>query len=320
MWSFSSGRLFEKCQRAWFYKNHVASGTSLNPLQREAYILSKLQSISAWRGRIVDEVISSRIVPALEKGWKLDKQGILQYARLLFDNQRSFAKGNSIRQEGMSQAKAGNNFAAFYVVEYGIGVNRDDLIRAWQEIKQALSNLLEMRELIEDLRQAERLISQRSLTFSVLDARARAVPDLIAFFDNQPPLIVDWKVHAFANRDYRLQLTAYALALVRSSPHQDFPAYLGQYEPEDIRLVEAQLLTNVLRRYKLIPRDIDALENHIVDSFMEMKLAIGEETAKSLNAFDYPVTEFAGVCEQCAFRKLCWEDPVWQESKQMTLL
>jgi hypothetical protein len=320
MWSFSSGRLFEKCQRAWFYKSHVASATSLNPLQREAYLLSKLQSISAWRGRIVDEVISSRIVPALKKGWNLEKQAILQYARLLFDDQRSFAKANSIRQEGMSQAKAGRSFAAFYVVEYGIGVKRDDLVRAWQEIKQALSNLIEMRKLLEDLRQAERLISQRSLTFSVLEAKARAVPDLIVFFVDQPPLIVDWKVHAFANRDYRLQLAAYALALVRSSPHQDFPASLAQYEPEDVRLIEAQLLRNVLRPYKLIPNDIDGLENHIVDSFMEMNLAMGESPTKSLNAFDYPVTEYAGVCEQCPFRKLCWEDPVWQESKQMTLL
>lgn len=320
MWSFSSGRLFDKCQRAWFYKSHVASAMSMNPLQREAYLLSKLQTISAWRGRIVDEVISTRIVPALEKGWRLNAQAILQYARLLFDNQRKFATSNCFRQEGMSQAKAGKDFAAFYVVDYGIGVNRDDLICAWQEIKQALLNFLSMHELLEDLRGAERLIAQRSLTFSVFQAKARAVPDLIAFFPDQPPLIVDWKVHVFASRDYRLQLAAYALALVRSNPHQDFPESLAQYEPEDVRLIEAQLLTNVLRPYKLIPRDIEGLENHIVESFMEMNLAMGDNTTKSLNAFDYPVTEYPGACEPCPFRKLCWEDPVWQESKQMTLL
>ncbi len=152
MWSFSTGRLFEKCQRAWFYKSHVASAVSLNPLQREAYLLSKLQTISAWRGRIVDEVIGARIIPTLEKGGRLDELGILQYARLLFDNQRKFAMSNCFRNEGMSQAKGGKDFAAFYVVDYGIGVHRDDLIRAWQEIKQALLNLLRMHELLDDLR------------------------------------------------------------------------------------------------------------------------------------------------------------------------
>lgn len=320
MWSFSNGRLFEKCQRAWFYKSHVASARSMKPLQREAYVLSKLQTLSGWRGKIVDEVISARIVPALEKGWRLDAQGVLEYARMLFDNQRGFATLNRIREEGMTQAKAGRDFAAFSVVDYGIGVNRDDLVRAWQEIKQALLNLLNMHELLEDLRGAERLIAQRSLTFSIYHAKARAVPDLIAFFPNQPPLIVDWKVHAFATRDYRFQLAAYALALVRSNPHRDFPASLAQYEPEDVRLIEAQLLTNILRPYKLITRDIDGLENRIVESLMEMNLAMGESTTNSLNAFDYPVTEYPGVCEQCVFRKLCWEDPVCQEPKQMTLL
>ncbi len=99
MWSFSNSRLFGKCQRAWFYKNHVANANATkNPLQREAYILSKLQSVSAWRGRIVDDVISQRIVPALEKGWTLNASLILEYARLLFDKQREFAMLNRVRE------------------------------------------------------------------------------------------------------------------------------------------------------------------------------------------------------------------------------
>jgi len=69
MWSFSNGRIFDKWQRWWFYKNHVANANATkNPLQREAYLLSKLQTIWGWRGEIVDHVISEKIVPALDTG------------------------------------------------------------------------------------------------------------------------------------------------------------------------------------------------------------------------------------------------------------
>lgn len=321
MWSFSNSRLFGKCQRAWFYKNHVANANATkNPLQREAYILSKLQSIFAWRGRIVDDVISERIVPALEKGWTLNANAILEYARLLFDKQREFAMLNRVREPGMSQSKAGEAFAAFYPVEYGTGVSREELNRAWKEIEQAVLNLLAMRELLDDLRRAERLVAQRNLMFSIFQVKARAVPDLIAFFRDEPPLIVDWKVHIFGTRDYRLQLATYAIALVRCVPHQDFPSSLALYAPEDVRLIEAQLLTNVLRPYKLTEQDIEATESRIIESSMEIGLAAGDGFIKELDAFDYPVTEYPETCLTCPFRKLCWEEQVCRESKQMTLL
>jgi hypothetical protein len=321
MWSFSNGRLFNKCQRAWFYKNHVANANATkNPLQREAYILSKLQSVAAWRGNLVDHVISTRVVPALEKGWNLNAGAILQYARSLFERQWAFATAARVREPGMSQSKAGEDFAAFYAVEYGIGVSQEDKDKAWVDVETALQKLLGMREVLDDLRRAERLIAQRNLMFSVFQATARAVPDLIAFYRDEPPLIVDWKVHSFGNADYRLQLAAYALGLLRCSPHQDFPSSLAPYEPEDIRLIEVQLLKGVPRPYKLESRDVEAVESHILDSFLSMNLAEGDAPATSRDAFEYPVTEYPETCVKCQFRKLCWEEPVCRESRQMTLL
>lgn len=321
MWSFSNGRLFDKCQRAWFYKTHVANANATkNPLQREAYILSKLQTVWGWRGKIVDHVISQRIVPALQNRWALNPAAVLEYAFLIHRKQSEFALLNRVREPGMSQAKGGEAFAAFYAVEYGNGVGPEELAHAWEEIEQAVRNLLNMAELLDDLRRAEKLIPQRSLTFSVFQTKAKAVPDLIAFFPNEPPLIIDWKVHTFGDRDYRVQLAAYAVALVRSKPHQDFPVTRSVYAPEDIRLIEAQLLTNVVRPYKLTGQDVDSVESRIVGSSLEMSLAEGDNEAKALDPFDYPVAEYPEACEKCLFRKLCWKDQVCQESKQMTLL
>jgi hypothetical protein len=321
MWSFSNGRLFDKCQRAWFYKTHVANANATkNPLQREAYILSKLQTVWGWRGKIVDHVITERIVPALQNPRALNPDTILEYALLIHRKQSEFALLNRVREPGMSQTKGGEAFAAYYAVEYGNGVSSEELAHAWEEIEQAVRNLLSMAELLNDLRRAEKLIPQRSLTFSVFQTKAKAVPDLIAFFPNEPPLIVDWKVHTFGDRDYRLQLAAYAVALARSKPHQDFPVGRSVYAPEDIRLIEAQLLTNVVRPYRLTGQDVDSVESRIVESSMEMSLAAGENAMKVLDPFDYPAAEYPEACEKCLFRKLCWKDKVCQESKQMTLL
>ena len=313
--------MFGKCQRQWFYKNHVANANATKkPLQREAYILSKLQTVAAWRGKIVDHVISLRIIPALEKGWDLRKGAVLDYARSIFDKQREFAMLNRVREPGMSQKKGGEAFAAFYAVDYGIGITKEEMDSAWRDVEKAILTLLDTHELLDLLRSADRLVAQRNLVFSIFQTKAKAVPDLIAFFRGEPPLIVDWKVHTFGTTDYRLQLATYAVALVRCAPHQDFPADLSSYSPTDVRLLEAQLLTNVLREYALIERDIDDIESHIADTAMQMALAAGDGSSNQLNAFDFPATEYPENCEKCPFRALCWEEPTCQVSRQMTFL
>ena len=63
-----------------------------------------------------------------------------------------------------------------------------------------------MEDLVARLRAADRLITQRSLTFAHADISVRAVPDVIAFKGDEAPAIIDWKVHAFGWRDAWLQL------------------------------------------------------------------------------------------------------------------
>jgi hypothetical protein len=67
-WSFSAARTFAACQRKWFYSNIFAYWGAKDKLRKEAYYLKQLQSIYAWRGSLVDKVISRKIVPAMKKG------------------------------------------------------------------------------------------------------------------------------------------------------------------------------------------------------------------------------------------------------------
>src|SRR6266511_1499673 len=107
IWSFSNSHLFKKCQRQWYFKTHVANANAKKiPLRREAYLLSKLQSIAAWRGSVVDHVIGRRVVPALNNGWGINLANVLSYAKSVFDAQLRFARQHRIREPGMSVAKA----------------------------------------------------------------------------------------------------------------------------------------------------------------------------------------------------------------------
>jgi hypothetical protein len=319
IWSFSNSHLFKKCQRQWYFKTHVANANAKKiPLQREAYLLSKLQSIAAWRGSLVDHVISRRVVPALGNGWNISLAKTLEYTRTVFDAQLDFALRHRVREPGMSVAKCGDTFAAFHSVEYGLEVGDDEIARAWADVELALTNLLRMRELFTTLGAAVKLVAQRPITFPYFGVTVRAVPDLIAFFETGSPLIVDWKVHSFGLHDYRLQLATYAVALARCEPHKDFPPALSLYAPADIRLLEVQLLTDQRREYTLSDSDIEGIDSYIAETATGMVLADGESGKGALRPFDYPVTQYPDTCQRCPFRKPCWESEVWQESKQIS--
>jgi len=321
-WSWSNGRMFQKCQRQWYLKTFVASHNARDDRRREAYLLSKLQSVSAWRGSLVDAVISQKIVPAIKNRRAIGVFETLEHARGLFDSQWEYAMQHGLRQKDFVRSEEGDSFAAFHAVEYGLKIRPEEREKAWSEVEKALTNLFEMNELLSTLRTASQLFTQSPLVFPHFDVNIRSVPDLIAFYYNAPPMIIDWKVSIFGANDYRLQLGTYALALVRSNSYPDFPASLSIYKPTNIRLLEAQLLSGQMREYSLTDADIEEIETYIAQSASQMALALGDEPDDDqIRPFDFPVTNNPDLCERCNFKSLCWQEKnLWAEWKQMSLL
>ena len=134
----------------------------------------------------------------------------------------------------------------------------------------------------------------------------RAVPDLIAFFADQPPAIVDWKVHAFGVRDYRDQLLTYAIGLMRAKPHRDFPSELRRWKEMDIRLFEVQLLRGIIRTHPIEESDLIAADERIAENILTLQLATRSEDERELQASDFPTAVDPRTCQTCPFRKLCW--------------
>lgn len=323
-WSFSHSRTFGRCPRQWFFATQLAKWNRPDPLAREAFLLSKLQSLSAWRGSLVDGVICDEIIPTLRTTSVVSRERVLAAARERFDRQLEFAKHRRWREDGMTATRAGISYAAFYAVEYGQDFEAD-VESAWLDIDRALTHFLEMSELLRTLRKASQLLPQRTLAFRHSGTSVTARPDLIALFRTGPPLIVDWKVHSAGAKDYRLQLALYAIALKRCRPHKDFPVDLRNHQPEDIKLIEAQLLTKQLRPYSLTKHDIQDTENHISTTATRMWLSVRPNLDEPIRFTDMPVTIFPDTCQRCPFRSICWKDfspkeEPCQDSKQISSL
>jgi hypothetical protein len=89
IWSFSTHNMFRRCQRQWFYNCVLANARAKDPLRKEAYRLSKLQNVNAWRGHIVDETISQMVVASASRGTLAPLVRVVDYARHLFEEEKT---------------------------------------------------------------------------------------------------------------------------------------------------------------------------------------------------------------------------------------
>jgi hypothetical protein len=301
--------MFRQCQLLWFLKTKVANAKAKDPFRREAYLLSKLQSLWAWRGQLVDQLLGTEIMKAFDSRQPVNLDDLVRKARSHFALQADFARRHRIREPGMSPAKAGLAFAAWHAIEYAEPITDADIEMAWRDVELALRNLCSMPELWDLLWAASQCIVQRPLQFESFGVKVKAIPDLIAFYVDAPPWIIDWKVHRKGSYGSRSQLALYALALARCRPHRDFPSPSHIGDPTELRLLEVQLLTRQQRFYRLCDEDIAAVEDLIAASADEMLLAGGDQSSYDQQAADFAVAHSPGTCQRCAFRKLCWEMP-----------
>ena len=201
-WSYSASRSFRQCQRQWFFKNIAANANAKDPFRRRAYLLSKLQSISAWRGSIVDRVISETLIPNLNRGTSINLSEATNCARELFDRQLAYARRHPITDLSLKVSQEGDDFAVLHAMEYEGELLEHEIERAWCEVETALVHLFSLEEIKRILKSANYIVPQRALQFKLMDeVTVLATPDAILFRGDATPAIIDWKVHAFGTRD-----------------------------------------------------------------------------------------------------------------------
>ena len=208
MISVTGYKQFKFCQRQWVYKNIVAdSRVKNNTFRREVTLLSKLQTVYAWRGTVVDNILSRYLVNAINNKIPIKKEYFIGQAMNMFDRQLEYALFQKYREPG---AIITNNpdFNALLECELEEGISDEAVNIAKEDLVAALYNLLDDTEFINYLKTAKLIISQRQLKYYFDRFCVVSKPDLIAFFENDPPHIFDWKVHSHGTATYDEQLIA----------------------------------------------------------------------------------------------------------------
>ena len=311
-WSYSAQRMFSRCQRQWFYSAFAANPTARDPLRRRALYYGQLNTISAWRGRLVDTVISAHVVPTLSDPLNetpMELNGALRIARRIFDAQRAYAAEHRAKSIDVTISKEGEKFALLFENEFGEPPAAAAFDQAWIEIETALANFWKSDAIWSVLRDAAVLIPQpRAFHFALEDGtKGVAYPDLVAFFDGKPPTIIDWKVHAAAGNNARRQLAVYALALSRcTTAHYDFHR-TWQSAATEFELIEAQLLLDRLTRYDLDDEDVAETEAYIASCAYEMQCLSEGKNYTALDEADFMTAYSGETCAACVFQALCTE-------------
>lgn len=308
IWSISANRTFGKCQRQWFYQKGYASWAAKKvPERRLAYVLSKLTTISGLRGTVVDDVLSDFLVNELNDD-RLPDQSVLERKCLdRFDKRIQNARLHKIDEQLGVTTAIPSDFTILHEIEYGEGIQDEDIDRARSEIQSAIKNLYELDSLLESLRKSSYVISQRGLTYKIGSSSVKAFPDIVAFYAEEPPVVLDWKVHHFGNSDAARQLASYAFALMKAR-HNDFSTYLDGLALTSIRLWEAQLLIPKLRVHQFSEEQYLGLEEFIASRSEVMTLAVsGRKKSSDFLPIEFSTALEPQHCQRCAFKRICWE-------------
>jgi len=307
-WSISASNIFFQCPKKWYYETVFASSRAINPQRKEAYLLKHLQSVYAWRGKLVDQVISRFMVPRLNRHEKVGLDDLLNYANISLEEQLSFAKAQLYKSNGVKTNA--HNYCALFELEYDGSLNEECIQQAKEEVGSSLTNLMNSHIINEIAEESSHLVAQRTLQFQFAKVTVKCTPDLIAFFNDRPPKIFDWKVETPKHKEHWLQLGIYGVALSRVNPHKDFPAeqHKNLTDPTKIGLVEFQLLRNQELKYSLTDDDVTDIENYIFMSSTRMQQMTNGGALPELLINILPTARFPETCTRCKFRKICWKE------------
>jgi len=302
---------YKQCPRQWCYQNIVAdSRVKKDVFRKEVTLLSKLQTLYAWRGTVVDDILSRYLVNAINRRMPIQKDFFIDKAMEMFNTQLEYAVFQKYREPNAVITEENPEFNALFEYELGNGLPDEEISAAQKDIILALSNVLDDTGFINYLRTASRIVSQRQLVYYFDRFSIAAKPDLIAFFDDQPPHIFDWKVHTYGDVSYDEQLVAYAVALFKvanSKPHDDFPKNLGRHKIYDYKLSEYQLLhqDRIKRDYVVTQEQIEEFGEDLSSAIIEMHMAGANKRYAQIDVEDFSTTDYIENCISCPFQKIC---------------
>jgi hypothetical protein len=308
-WSFSTDKLFRRCQRQFYFAQIAAHHSLKEPWRREAFLLRQMKSLELWRGSLIHEGIQHYVVPALRKGDALDWEILTEQTIQRAKAQLAFSERKRYREPGISKTKH-EDFCALIPHENGKGVSAEDFAEVCGQIRTAFQRLASLSDLWKTLLGRKDCQAEKQIWVEFDDVKILVQIDLLFERSLGHPTIIDWKSYELGgDTDARLQTALYGWAVWKSKSFSDL------HDAENIELLECQVQEGVVIKHECSLGVFDELENHLYRSLNRIFSLCRTKKLTDAHIQDFAFTDNPNNCEHCAFRQLCIErasvhDPV----------
>ena len=297
-WSISTDKLFRRCQRQFFFRQIAAHPTSAEDWRRDAFILRQLKTLELWRGAIIHEGIENYLIPALRSGATVPWDEITARTLQRAHDQFSFSAQRRFREPGMVKGKC-PDFCALAPHDAGETISSEDFDNVCHEIKKAFERLSSLAQLWERFGAQRYWEPEVSLSVKFHDVSIKVQIDVLLERSPHELTIIDWKSYDVGgDSDARLQTALYAWAVWRSKQYH-------LRRPEDIELLECQVLDGTLIEHECSREIFDELEDYIYRSVQRIFSLCQSKKLAEAKLEDFAFTDNANNCEHCTVRPLC---------------
>lgn len=298
-WSFSGERVFNRCQRQFFFRELVAHHGPEDPVRRECFVLKQLKTLDQWHGDLVHLGIEKLVVPVLPSNTRPDWDRVIAETVKIAERQRAFSRDRRYRDATLSKTKAGDDYCALLLSEEDRDLSPEEWDEAAGVVERAFRNLATLDPLWEAIERRGRYLSEFHMHLNYDGAHLVVKPDLVCFRGFGKPIIVDWKVsESMGGSDARTQMGVYAWAMTR---HGQWPIKrMG-----DAELLEVQLLKPAVFSHRCDDEVAVEIENRVYRSIDEIRSLCGDGNYKTLDREDFEMARNANTCALCPFRKVC---------------
>lgn len=297
-WSFSASRSFGRCPRQYYYGQIAAYHSPKDPFRREAFLLKQRKPLFLWRGNLVHDAIEHLVVPAWKDRQEPNWEAVIARMRASAKEQLAFSAAGRYRETGMTKSKAGEAYCALVGHGPGETLLDSDVNAALDTAENALRNLAAMTDLHAEIASRRPLFAELRVPVNYDGVSISARIDLLYFRQYGRPTIVEWKTYEGTVGDSERQGALYAWAL------QQNPTWRVN-RPEDVQILEVQLLKSTIISHSVSADSLDALEDSIYRSLCDIRAVAGDSKYASVDIADFPFTQNANNCTYCSFQPLC---------------
>ncbi|MCL0073102.1 PD-(D/E)XK nuclease family protein [Dehalococcoidia bacterium] len=309
-WSFSSHKMFQRCQRQYYFF-HIAANRSAKSdyVQREAYRLKQVKTLSTWKGSLIHQGINKFVIPYLQHKEPIDWDDVVNKTIKLAKKQFEFSRNSSSWKSNIVK----DGYCILLEHERGEDIPKDKLDSVYAEICTCFTNLASQKDLLSYLQGQRIYFSEKFFSYQYEGAQIYVVPDLVFSRSYGYPTIVDWKIEQdFTHSQHKLQVALYAWVLWKNDGW-------GIKKLNNIDLYEIQLLKGNIIKHICDAEIIEELEDFIYQSIHEIRSLCGDHKYQHQDFRDYEPAKSPNTCLYCSFQKLCREVEQWR-CTQLTFL